>query len=194
MGVSDQEGNFKLINPAPNVDPSTEGLTTELVISKVGYETEVTTIGHIVQKNHTGTPETHNITLKEKVIYIDLRRYAEADQHSHQTSQPHTGSSGERIFHVVEAMPEYPGGFYELGQYITENQKRAVRDMHLSGIATIGFTIDTEGRVTDVKILESDSDLTGNEAAKIVLNMPEWKPGTQGGVTVPVKFAVPIVF
>jgi len=51
-----------------------------------------------------------------------------------------------------------------------------------------------EKKVTDVKILESDSELTGNEAAKIVLNMPDWKPGTQRGVTVPVNFAVPIVF
>ena len=167
---------------------------TELVISYVGYETEITTIGAAVPENDTGTPEIHNFTLKEKVIYIDSERFSKAKQPPHPANQPDAGSSGEKIFFIVEEMPEYPGGFYALGQYVTENQNRVARDRNISGKAVIGFTIDPEGRVTDVKILESDSDLTGNEAAKIVLKMPDWKPGTQRGVTVPVNFALQIRF
>jgi hypothetical protein len=50
-----------------------------------------------------------------------------------------------------------------------------------------------EGKVTEVKIMESDSEAVGQEAAKIVMNMADWKPGAQRGVTVPVDFIIQIV-
>lgn len=57
----------------------------------------------------------------------------------------------------------------------------------------IGFVIDTDGSVTDVKILRSSTNLsldkTGMEAIK---GMPKWKPGRQDGKEVKVGYTIPI--
>ena len=42
--------------------------------------------------------------------------------------------------------------------------------------------------------MESDSEQIGEQAAKIVMNMAGWEPGTQRGVAVPVDFVIQIVF
>jgi TonB family protein len=73
-------------------------------------------------------------------------------------------------------------------------QEKTAKAENLKGEAYIGFTINPEGKVTDVKIMESDSEQIGDQAAKIVMNMAGWEPSTQRGVAVPVDFVIQIVF
>jgi TonB family protein len=194
--VSDQEGNFKLINPSPKTDPATGGSYTELVISFVGYESEVAIIG---QKEDNSTVR-HNFVLKKGIVSIDTEKIINLKQPPppppipHPAEQPSSGKQGEKIFFIVEEMPEYPGGLYALGQYIKENRNKVARDQKLTGKSLIGFTINPEGKVTDVKIMESDSEPVGEQAAKIVMNMADWEPGTQRGVAVPVDFVIQLAF
>ena len=42
--------------------------------------------------------------------------------------------------------------------------------------------------------MESDSEQTGEQAAKIIMNMSDWEPGAQRGVAVPVDFVIQLVF
>lgn len=198
--ISDQEGNFTLKNPNPTTDPATGELMTELVISFVGYETEVITIGPVPAHSDDNTPVRHNFVLKKGVVYIDTEKIINLKQPPppppipHPAEQPSSGKQGEKIFFIVEEMPQYPGGLYALGQYIKEKQNKVTRDQKLTGKALIGFTINPEGKVTDVKIMESDSEQIGEQAAKIVMNMADWEPGAQRGVAVPVDFVIQIEF
>jgi len=194
--VSDQEGNFRLLNPNPKTDPATGGSYTEFVISFVGYESEVAIIA---QKEDNSTVR-HNFVLKKGVISIDTEKIINLKHPPlpppipHPAEQPSSGKQGEKVFFIVEEMPEYPGGLYALGQYIKENKNKVARDQKLTGKSLIGFTINPEGKVTNVKIMESDSEFVGEQAAKIVMNMADWDPGTQRGVAVPVDFVIQIAF
>ena len=188
--VSDQEGNFRLINPNPKTDPATGGSYTELVISFVGYESKVA----IIKENANNSTVKHSLELKREIIGIDQNSFSKAKKTAHPANQPDKAKSDEKVFFIVEKMPEYEGGFYALGQYVTGMQEKIAKAENLKGEASIGFTINPEGKVTDVKIMESDSEQVGEQAAKIIMNMSDWEPGAQRGVAVPVDFIIQLVF
>jgi len=96
----------------------------------------------------------------------------------------------QEVFFVVEDMPAFPGGSYALTRYIQQKTE----DYNLSGKAKIGFTVNAKGKVTDVKIVENDNDKLGKAAAKIISELPSWKPGAQRGKPVPVKFLIAVEF
>ena len=92
---------------------------------------------------------------------------------------------------VVEQMPEYPGGFNALGNFINK-MKQSKSD--IKGNVKVGFTIDKNGKATDVRIIEKDNDTAASFATKIVHNMSTWNPGKQRGKAVPVDYILRIEF
>ena len=108
-----------------------------------------------------------------------------------------TGKKAEKetvIFEVVEQMPEYPGGMDALKKYLESKVAESSVKGKAAGLVTIGFTVTENGKVTDVKVLESDRESLNKEAERIVREMPNWIPGRQRGVPVPVKYSVPVRF
>jgi TonB family protein len=100
----------------------------------------------------------------------------------------------EKVFFVVEDIPKYPGGFYALGQYVEEMQKKVAESDNVSGKAVVGFTVSETGKVTDIKIVEQDNEDVGWAAAAIATNMKDWTPGKQRGKPVPVRMTLPVEF
>jgi TonB family protein len=97
---------------------------------------------------------------------------------------------------VVEEMPMFPGGDAELLKFIGENT-RYPEDAKLSNVqgrVIIRFCITAEGGVSMVSVLKGVSPSLDAEAIRVVQTLPEFKPGRQGGVTVPVWYMVPITF
>ena len=108
-----------------------------------------------------------------------------------------TGKKAEKetvIFEVVEQMPEYPGGMDALKKYLESKVAESPMKGKAAGLVTIGFTVTENGKVTDVKVLESDQTSLNKEAERIVHEMPNWIPGRQRGVPVSVKYSVPVRF
>lgn len=100
------------------------------------------------------------------------------------------------VYEVAEVMPEFPGGMGALMQYITKNlqypgeaQKKGVQ-----GRVIVQMIIDSEGNVTKAKVLQGVDPLVDAEALRLTNAMPQWKPGTQKGKAVPVKYTCPFVF
>lgn len=96
-------------------------------------------------------------------------------------------------------MPEYPGGFYGLGQYVSrmtrgQKEKRFFEGTDLSGRALLGFTVDEHGRVVSIVILESDNQSVTDAALEVAKNMATWKPAKQRGMAVPVKMTLPVSY
>jgi protein TonB len=102
----------------------------------------------------------------------------------------------EPTFVIVEQMPEFPGGERALLKYISKNLKypQIAQENGVSGVVTVNFVVDTEGRISQVKILGGISIDCDNEAIRVIKSMPLWKPGKQGGKPVRVYFTVPIRF
>jgi Ca-activated chloride channel family protein len=80
--------------------------------------------------------------------------------------------------------------------YLNKNIKYPKTDLDkgVSGKVVVQFVIDTLGYVTDSKVIKSVSPTIDAEALRVVNSMPQWKPATQQGKAVNVKFTMPINF
>lgn len=101
------------------------------------------------------------------------------------------------IFTIVEDMPEFPGGGEKaLLQYLSNNIKypAIARENGITGTVYVTFEIDQNGKVKDAKILRGIGGGCDEEALRVVMNMPAWKPGKQRGKPVRVQYNLPVRF
>ena len=102
----------------------------------------------------------------------------------------------EPVFEVVENMPEFAGGMGGLMQYLSKNIKYPVEAQKagIQGRVIMQVIIDKNGNVTNPKVTQPVDPLLDTEAIRVTASMPKWKPGTQRGMPVNVKYTFPIVF
>ena len=101
-----------------------------------------------------------------------------------------------KVFDVVEEMPSFPGGQGALMSFLNSNIKYPVvaQENGVQGRVIVGFVVERDGSITDVKIMRSVDPSLDREAQRVVKSMPKWKPGKQNGSAVRVKYTVPVVF
>ena len=101
-----------------------------------------------------------------------------------------------KVFDVVEEMPSFPGGQGALMSFLSSNIKYPVvaQENGVQGRVIVGFVVERDGSITDVKIMRSVDPSLDREAQRVVKSMPKWKPGKQNGSAVRVKYTVPVVF
>ena len=110
-------------------------------------------------------------------------------------------SAGSNIFQrtvgdVVEQQPSYPGGFQALLDFLRENTKypeQAKKDS-IEGRVVLSFVVETDGSITEPKVVRSVHPLLDEEALRVAKLMPKWEPGYQNGTPVRVKYNIPVTF
>ncbi len=97
---------------------------------------------------------------------------------------------------IVEEMPQFPGGEEALYKYLVENltYPQTAKEKGIQGKVWITFVVEKDGSITDVRIMRDIGGGCGEEAMRVVRNMPKWKPGKQNGVLVRVQFNLPVSF
>ena len=102
----------------------------------------------------------------------------------------------EEVFQVVENMPEFPGGNAELMKFLAKNIKYPAEAQQKGeqGRVMVQFVVGKDGKLSDIKIMRSISPTLDAEAIRVIKAMPTWKPGTQRGQAVAVKYTIPISF
>lgn len=102
----------------------------------------------------------------------------------------------ETIFEVVERMPEFPGGIQAILKFIADYTQYPVeaQKAKIEGRVITQFVIDKEGFVKNITVNRGVAPSLDKEAIRIVKNMPKWKPGTQRGKAVNVRYTLPIMF
>jgi TonB family protein len=102
----------------------------------------------------------------------------------------------EPIYDIVEVMPEFPGGKEALMTYLTKNLKfpDQAREQGVQGTVYITFIVEMDGRISGVRVLRGIGGAFDEEAMRVVREMPIWKPGTQRGKSVRVRYNLPIRF
>ena len=97
---------------------------------------------------------------------------------------------------VVEHMPEYPEGEQAMLQFIVKNIQYPdlERETDIQGRVVIGFIINEDGSLSDIKVRKSVSPGLDAEAIRVVKLFPKFKPGTQQGKPVRVQSTLPIMF
>lgn len=120
----------------------------------------------------------------------------------------------EEIFKIVEQMPRFPGcddfpgdnasksdcANKKLMEFIYANiQYPAIaRENNVEGTVVVQFVVDTDGSISNAKVVRDIGAQCGEEALRIVElmnHMPEkWTPGKQRGRPVRVLFMLPVKF
>ena len=103
----------------------------------------------------------------------------------------------EDVFEVVENMPEFPdGGMPGLMKYLSTNIRypEAAHKAGTQGRVTVQFVVGKDGSIGNVGILRGVDPALDAEAIRVISSMPKWKPGTQKGEPVNVKYTVPVMF
>ncbi len=142
-------------------------------------------------------PEVVEVVKDEKIIdkpvllldpEIDINIVVEIEE----TSEPIV----ETIFDVVEEMPEFIGGIEKLYEYLGNNinYPEQAKDFSIQGKVFVQFVVWKDGTIKDVKVVKGAHKLLDKEALRVIINMPDWKPGKQRGKNVNARFTLPIKF
>ena len=126
-----------------------------------------------------------------------------------------TSASDDKVFDVVDNMPQFAGGSYTyqdamgisktvnigggqsgLMKYLSLAIKYPLvaEENGIQGRVICTFIVETDGSITNVKVVKSVNPALDKEAVRVISSMPKWNPGTQKGKTVRVKYTVPVTF
>lgn len=100
-------------------------------------------------------------------------------------------------FRIVQQIPEFPGGMAAFTQWLTRNLKYppVAQQKHIEGKVVVSFIINKNGSVSDLKIEQSANDsYLDQEALRVMMRMPKWKPGLENDKPCRTMMAVPIIF
>ncbi len=102
----------------------------------------------------------------------------------------------EEIFMIVEQEPAYQGGDEARLNFLRNNVKypQMAREAGIQGTVYVGFVVEKDGSIAQVKILRGIGGGCDEEAVRVTKMMPKWKPGKQRGKEVRVSYQMPIKF
>ena len=102
----------------------------------------------------------------------------------------------EKVYEVIEDMPNFPGGQGELMKYLRNNIKypAEAQKKKIEGRVIVTFVVNKKGHIIDPTVERSAHPLLDAEALRVVKRMPKWTPGRMNGESVNVKFRLPITF
>ena len=130
------------------------------------------------------------------VIVIAPARASAQDKKGKTTQTHKDTTTDDKIYEVCEQMPIFEGGDAALLKYLTDSVKypELAKKHGVQGRVVIGFIVEKDGSLTDVKVLRPvDIDLDA-EALRVIKGMPKWIPGRQNGKRVRVRYNVPVSF
>ncbi|GAA4309463.1 hypothetical protein GCM10023183_26650 [Nibribacter koreensis] len=96
-------------------------------------------------------------------------------------------------YYEFEVMPQYPGGMPALKRYLSKKIKVTVNRSRKEqeGEVLLSFIINKEGGVENISVVKTTHQELADAGIKALLAMPKWKPGSQDGREVSVKYNVP---
>ena len=97
---------------------------------------------------------------------------------------------------IVQELPMFPGGMTEFVKWLTKNLKypTAALRSKIQGKVMVSFIVNTDGTISDIKVVKNAHRLLDAEALRVAKQMPKWEPGKDHGKVCRTMVAIPIVF
>lgn len=107
-----------------------------------------------------------------------------------------TQDDTEKNTNVDDELPSFPGGDAKLREWIKKNMKYPsyAKKNGIEGQVLVVFIVEKDGSISNAEVSWGVDPSLDQEALRIVNKMPKWKPGTQNGVAMRVKYRLPITF
>ena len=152
-----------------------------------------------IQNNHND--EISSILLYKKGgIFDNINEKWGNAIDNNETNTPMGNMSDEDDSDEVVLIPdEYPsfyGGDNELYKYMLNNVRypEKARESGISGKVFVLFIVEKDGSISNVQVKRDLGGGCGEEAIRVVENMPKWKPAKVGGKIVRSQFILPVIF
>lgn len=122
---------------------------------------------------------------------VDIMDYKEAEVEEEAVEE-------EAIpFQLVETKPSFNGGdANEFSKWVNSRlvYPEIAKENGVQGRVTLQFTVEADGRVTNVRVLRGVDESLDKEAVRVVSQSPKWKPGKQRDRAVKVTYTFPVIF
>jgi TonB family protein len=184
-----KDGSISDIKSLQNVDPVLENAVIELVKKSPKWtpgknENEVVKVYYqvpVVFKLDSATKtKTDHVkeTADEKKVYskTDVISYSDVDE-----KPRFQGKSAEEFVKWIYARLQ--------GNYPKEAFEKKIQ-----GLVRVGFTINKDGSISDIKSLRNVDPILENAVIELVKKSPKWTPGKYKNEVVRITYQVPVVF
>lgn len=127
----------------------------------------------------------------------DTLKYIESYANGKMISGQSSDAKGNVYYYTKsEVQPSYPGGmnaFYQHNLRGIRYPEIAQRG-HIQGVARVGFVVQRDGTLSNVRIINEVHPALAAEAMRVVMLSKKWLPGVMKGRPVNVSYVVPISF
>ena len=131
------------------------------------------------------------MNLEDDNTGVEIQEYKEAEVEEEEVEE-------EAIpFQLVEQKPSFNGGdANEFSKWVNSRlvYPEIAKENGVQGRVTLAFTVEADGRVTNVKVLRGVDPALDAEAVRVVKSSPKWKPGRQRDRAVKVTYTFPVIF
>ena len=102
----------------------------------------------------------------------------------------------DKVYDVVDQMPQFPGGFEKLKEFIEKNRRypKSLQESCIQGRVVVTFVVEKTGKISHAKVVRGVDPALDKEALRVVRKMPQWIPGRIYGKNVDVKYTMPVDF
>jgi TonB family protein len=100
------------------------------------------------------------------------------------------------VYTIAEEPASFVGGQPAMWEYMGNNMKypKEAKDAGIEGKVMVEFIVETDGRITNTKVLAGVAPALDAEALRIVSESPAWNPAKNNGTVVRQRFVLPINF
>ena len=99
-----------------------------------------------------------------------------------------------KVYQVVEQMPQFPGGDDSLHNFISKNLRYPKTYLDYQGRVICRIIVNKDGSVSNIEVIRSLETSFDAEAIKVLKLLPKFIPGNQNGRNVRVWYTLPIAF
>lgn len=102
--------------------------------------------------------------------------------------------SGPVTTNLLDKLPQYPGGMEKFYQYVGNSiDKEEIASNAMSVNVIMSFVIETDGSMTDIRVLRSSDKNLEKEAIRVLRKSKvKWTPGVLNGDYVRTQYVLPI--
>ena len=100
------------------------------------------------------------------------------------------------VYLQPDKLPVFPSGMEGLMAFLRDNVRYPdlAHKQGVQGRVIVQFVVNSDGSISDAKVIKSVHEYLDKEALRVVNAMPYWKPGVKEGKKVRVQFTLPIIF
>ena len=146
----------------------------------------------------TGNNQTVKVVEQDKTVTAEAAEKGKNDAPitTNVKQQEEIGNEQPDVFDKVDEMPQFPGGFAGLMQYLKTNVRypEDAKEAGAQGNVIVSFIVEKDGSISNARVTKPTHSSLDEEALRVISSMPKWTPAKQNGEAVRAELSLPVSF